>query len=45
MFEFLLYVLLGCIIVALLFSGPWLVAMGIAILFGITTVISKLEGK
>lgn len=45
MFEFLLYVLAGCVIVGLLFAGPWIVAMGIAILFGITTVINKLEGK
>ena len=45
MLEFLLYLLLGCVIVGLLFSGPWLVAMGIAILFGITTLLNKLEGK
>lgn len=45
MFEVLLYVTIGCVIVALLFSGPWLVALGIAILFGITTLLNKLEGK
>ena len=45
MFEFLWYVFLGCVIVGLLFSGPWLVALGIAILFGITTLFNKLEGK
>lgn len=45
MFESLLYVLLGCVIVALMFAGPWLVAFGIAILFGITTLLNKLEGK